>query len=222
MAITQTVLESPIELVGVPTRYDTNRTSTGAMPTGQPPENEAIDTATVTNTGNNDGDAPQANPKRSGLGILLVMAPLCLSSFLAALDLTIVTPAIPTIVSSFHAASGYVWIGSAFILAYTAVTPIWGSLADIWGRKPVMLLALMFFLGGSLLCALAPTMDSLIGGRVVLGLGASGMSVLTNTIICDTFSMRDRPLYLAITSLVWAVGSAIGPVLGGIFATQVG
>lgn len=222
MATTQTLVEAPIELAAL-ADHDTCKTSSVAAPAGQASRNDTVDaTASLPDDANDADNAPSANPKRSGLSILLIMAPLCLSSFLAALDLTIVTPAIPTIVGSLHAASGYVWIGSAFILAYTAVTPIWGSLADIWGRKPVMLLAIALFLAGSLLCALAPTMDSLIGGRVVLGLGASGMSVLTNTIICDTFSMRDRSLYLAITSLVWAVGSAIGPVLGGIFASQVG
>ena len=112
------------------------------------------------------------------------MGPLCLCSFLAALDLTIITPAIPTIVSSLShsststsssssssSAGGYIWIGSAFILSYTAATPLWGTLADIWGRRLVMLSVLAIFFAGSLLCALAPTMDAMIGGRVVLGLG---------------------------------------------------
>lgn len=158
--------------------------------------------------------------KPSRTAVALIMAPLCLSVLLSALDLTIVTPAIPAIVGSFKSVAGYIWVGSAFILAYTAVTPVWGSLADIWGRKPIMLIALAIFLAGSLLCALAPQMDALIAGRAVQGLGASGMGMMVNIIICDTFSLRDRALYLAITSIVWAVGSAVGPVLGGVFTTQ--
>lgn len=163
-------------------------------------------------------DSPGKLPRTS---VALIMMPLCLSVFLSSVDLTIVTPAIPAIVSSFQSTAGYVWIGSAFVLANTAVTPIWGSVADIWGRKPIMLIAVVIFLGGSLLCALAPQMNALIAGRVVQGLGASGMGTMVNVIICDTFSLRDRGLYLAITSIVWAVGSAIGPVLGGVFTTQV-
>ncbi|KAL8408578.1 hypothetical protein RB594_007134 [Gaeumannomyces avenae] len=173
-----------------------------------------------------------AQNKRSAAEIALVMGPLCLSSLLSSLDLTIVTPAIPSIVHSLqsvargadHAntASGYVWIGGAFILAHTATTPVWGSVSDIWGRKPVILAALAIFLAGSLLCALAPHMDALIVGRAVQGLGASGMGIMVKVIICDMFSMRDRALYFGITSFVWAIGNAIGPVLGGVFAAGVG
>tara|TARA_R110002003_G_scaffold232_10_gene16797 strand:+ start:29626 stop:30573 length:948 start_codon:yes stop_codon:yes gene_type:complete len=158
--------------------------------------------------------------KLSATAIALIMTPLCLSVFLSALDLTIITPAIPTIVRGFHSTTGYVWIGSAFILASTASTPVWGSLGDIWGRKPILLIALTIFLGGSLLCALAPSMHSLIAGRALQGLGSAGMGTMVNIIICDTFSLRDRGLYLAITSVVWAIGSAIGPVIGGSFTTK--
>lgn len=155
-----------------------------------------------------------------GAVIALTMTPLCLSVLLSSLDLTIITPAIPAIVGSFHSTAGYVWVGGAFVLASTAITPVWGSVADIWGRKPIMLLAQALFLGGSLLCALAPKMEALVAGRAVQGLGASGMGTMVNVIICDTFSPRDRGLYLAVTSIVWAIGSAVGPVVGGSFTTQ--
>jgi MFS family permease len=166
-------------------------------------------------------DYESSAKKLSATAIALIMLPLCLSVFLSALDLTIITPTIPTIVRGFHSTTGYVWIGSAFILSSTASTPVWGSLADIWGRKPILLIALTIFLGGSLLCALAPSMHSLIAGRAVQGIGSSGMGTTVNIIICDTFSLRDRGLYLAITSVVWAIGSAIGPVIGGSFTTKV-
>ncbi|KAI1297527.1 major facilitator superfamily-domain-containing protein [Xylaria venustula] len=156
----------------------------------------------------------------SATTVTLTMASLCLSALLSSLDLTIVTTAVPAIVASFQSTSGYIWIGSAFILGFTAVTPLWGSVADLWGRKPIILLALTIFLVGSLLCALSPNISMLITARVIQGIGASGMGVMVNTIICDMFSLRDRGLYLAITSVVWAVGSAVGPVLGGIFATR--
>ena len=156
----------------------------------------------------------------SGTKIALIMTPLCLSVLLSSLDITIVTPAIPAIVTSFQSPTGYAWVGGAFVLAGTAITPVWGSVADIWGRKPIMLVALALFLGGSLLCALAPQMDSLIAGRAVQGLGSSGMGTMVNVIICDTFPPRDRGLYLAITSIVWAIGSAVGPIIGGSFVTR--
>lgn len=158
--------------------------------------------------------------KPSGISIALIMAPLCLSVLLSSLDLTMVTPAIPSIAAEFQSSSGYIWVGGAFILGSTAVTPVWGSMADIWGRKPIMLTAQAFFFAGSLLCALAPNMDAFIAGRGIQGIGASGMGILVNVIICDTFSMRDRGLYLAITSVMWAVGTAVGPVLGGVFTTR--
>ena len=158
--------------------------------------------------------------RQSTTTITLTMMCLCLSVMLSALDLTIVTTALPAIVGAFHSAAGYVWIGSAYILAYAAIAPVWGSVANIWGRKPIMLIAVAVFLAGSLLCALARKMDVMIAGRAVQGLGASGMSILVNIVISDMFSLRERGLYLAITSIVWAVGSAVGPVLGGIFTTR--
>ncbi|KXX77404.1 Vacuolar basic amino acid transporter 5 [Madurella mycetomatis] len=161
---------------------------------------------------------PQARSQTvSATAASLIMVPLCLSVAMSALDLTIVTPAIPAMVGAFQAESGYVWIGSAFILANTVSTPVWGSVADIWGRKPIMLISVAIFVAGSLLCALASHIDALVTGRAVQGLGASGMGTMVNVIICDTFSLRDRGLYLAITSVVWAIASAVGPVVGGVF-----
>lgn len=118
------------------------------------------------------GNEASPDRKPSAMSTALIMLPLCLSTLLSALDITIVIPAIPTIVGSLGSVAGYTWIGSGFILASTATTPLWGTVADIWGRKPVILVAIAIFLGGSLLCALAPDMDALIAGRVVQGLGS--------------------------------------------------
>ncbi|KAJ5343815.1 uncharacterized protein N7506_003639 [Penicillium brevicompactum] len=133
--------------------------------------------------------------------IALTMMSLCLSVLLSALDLTIVTPADPAIVGSLKSAAGYTWVGGAYTLAYAAVTPVWG-----------------------LVCALAPKMNALVVGRAIQGAGGSGMGIMVNIIVSDMFSLRDRGLYLAITSLTWAVGSAIGPVLAGddVFGSIVG
>ncbi|GAB0145675.1 hypothetical protein EsHS_00006101 [Epichloe bromicola] len=145
-----------------------------------------------------DTDGYESNAmakKHSAASAALLMLPLCLSVLLSALDVTIVTPAIPTIVKK--------------------LPPL-----NIWGRKPIMLIAIAIFLCGSLLCALSPTMDALIAGRVIQGIGAAGMGTMVNVIICDTFSMRDRGLFLGITSLVWALGSAVCPILGGLLTTK--
>lgn len=166
------------------------------------------------------GEQATEPTRLSTTNIAWTMLSLCLSVLLSALDLTIVTPAIPTIVGTFKSAGGYIWVGSAYTLAYAAITPVWGSVSDIWGRKPIMLIAVAVFLVGSLICALAPQMDVLILGRAIQGLGGSGMGIMVNIVVSDMFSLRDRGLYLAITSLVWAVGSAIGPVLGGVFTTR--
>ncbi|KAI1258836.1 putative MFS transporter [Xylariaceae sp. FL1019] len=172
------------------------------------------------NPGLQPNSSSEESGKLSSTTIGLTMTSLCLSAFLSSLDLTIVTTAVPAIVAGLHSSSGYIWIGSAFILGFTAVTPIWGSVADLWGRKPIILTALSIFLAGSLLCALSPDINALIAGRVVQGIGASGMGVMVNTIICDMFSLRERGLYLAVTSGVWAVGSAVGPIIGGVFTTR--
>ncbi|KAL3488838.1 major facilitator superfamily domain-containing protein [Aspergillus germanicus] len=163
---------------------------------------------------------PKEPPRPTSTTTALTMMSLCLSCLLSALDLTIVAPAIPTIVSTFKSASGFIWIGSAYTLAHAAITPVWGAVSDIWGRKPTILIAMSVFLVGSLVCALAQHMETLIVGRAIQGLGGSGMGTMVNIVVCDMFSLRDRGLYLAITSLVWAVGSAVGPVLGGVFTTR--
>ncbi|PWY93130.1 putative MFS transporter [Aspergillus sclerotioniger CBS 115572] len=179
----------------------------------------------TTDTNNAAHKTPSTPEQRAGhqpskSTIAWTMLSLCLSVMLSALDLTIVTTAVPAIVSTFKSAAGYTWVGSAYTLAYASITPVWGSVADIWGRKPIMLISVAIFLVGSLLCALAPHMNALLVGRAVQGLGASGMGIMVNIIVSDMFSLRDRGLYLAITSLVWAVGSTVGPVLGGVFVTK--
>ena len=156
----------------------------------------------------------------SGANIFVTMASLCLSVTLSALDLTIVTTALPAIVSDFGSGSGYIWIGGAYILAYTAILPIWGAVANIWGRKPIMMIAVAVFFVGSVLCATVRQPDAFIAARAVQGLGAAGMGVMVNVVIADMFSLRERGLYLAITSIFYAIASAVGPVLGGVFTNQ--
>ncbi|GAB1211671.1 hypothetical protein ATERTT37_000795 [Aspergillus terreus] len=153
-----------------------------------------------------DNDTPASSsaesPRLTTATIALTMMSLCLSVLLSALDLTIVTPAIPAIVGTFKSAAAYIWVGSAYTLAYAAITPVWGSVSDIWGRKPIMLIAVAVFLVGSLVCALAPHMDALVAGRAIQGLGGSGMGIMVNIVVSDMFSLRDRVPVGAVSFLV--------------------
>jgi len=104
---------------------------------------------------------------------------------------TIVTTAVPTITERFHASEGdYTWIGSAYLLAAAASTPTWGKFSDIWGRKPIILLANALFFVGSLIAALSNGIQMLLAGRVIQGTGGGGLIILANICVSDLFSMR--------------------------------
>ncbi|ROW05750.1 hypothetical protein VMCG_05189 [Cytospora schulzeri] len=148
------------------------------------------------------------------------MTCLCACVFVAALDITIVSTALPTITNHFGAASGYTWIGSSYVLAHTSTTPIWGKISDIWGRKPALLLVNVIFFTGSAVCSFVDTLAAFIAGRAIQGVGAAGLQNLVNVCISDLFSLRERGLYFGVTSVVWAFAAGIGPVLGGAFAQR--
>ncbi|KAF7585931.1 hypothetical protein BBP40_009851 [Aspergillus hancockii] len=166
---------------------------------------------------------PQAATSTSSRSLLqtsIIMSCLCAGTFVAALDATIVTTSLPSIASHFQSASGYTWIGSAYILANTASVPSWGKLSDIWGRKPLLLCGNAIFFIGSLICSVGDTMALFLFGRVIQGLGAAGLMTLVNICVCDLFSLRDRGLYFGLLSVVWALASGIGPVLGGVLSER--
>lgn len=145
------------------------------------------------------------------LGALVVL-------MLAALDQTIVSPALPTIGASLGDVEYLSWIVSAYFLTSTAVTPLYGKLADLKGRRPTLYAAITIFSLGSILCALAPNMGFLILGRAVQGLGGGGLITLVQTVIGDVVSPRERGRYMGWISLVWATASVSGPIVGGVFA----
>ncbi len=168
-------------------------------------------------------NAPSTSPEdtRSTLETVVIIASLCASVFLAALDTTIITTALPTISEYFHSNAGYTWIGSAYLLANAASTPSWGKFSDIWGRKPVLLAACGVFFIGSLLAAVSVSIAMLIAARAIQGIGGGGLIILVNICISDLFSMRKRGAYFGIVGMVWAFASAIGPILGGVFTEKV-
>lgn len=160
-------------------------------------------------------------PQRSKLKIALIMLSLGIAVLLVALDITIVTTALPTIAEEFHSASGYTWVGSAYLIANSAATPIWGKVSDIFGRKPILLVTNAIFFVGSLLAATSVNMDMLIAARVIQGIGGGGLIVLVNICISDLFAMRERGAYFGIIGGVWALASSLGPVVGGAFTQNV-
>jgi MFS family permease len=160
--------------------------------------------------------------KMSKATIAAIMFSLCMALFLAALDITIITTALPTVAAHFKASGAdYTWIGSSYIVACAGAVPVWGKVSDIFGRKPALLLANAIFCGGSLVSALSVSVNMLLAGRVIQGIGGGGLIILVNICISDLFSMRERGKYLGIVGATWAIASAIGPLLGGVFSERI-
>ncbi|WP_438274837.1 MDR family MFS transporter [Nitrobacter sp.] len=167
-----------------------------------------------------DSDAPPISPSvplsRSEVRTILVS--LMLTMFLAALDQTIVATALPTIGRQFHDVTTLSWIITAYLLASTAVAPVFGTLSDIYGRRAMIITALSLFIAGSVLCALAPNIATLVIARGVQGLGGGGILPVVQTVISDVVTPRERGQYQAYFSGVWTAAGIAGPVLGGVFA----
>ncbi|MER8955719.1 MFS transporter [Mesorhizobium sp. M0833] len=141
-----------------------------------------------------------------------------LSMLLAALDQTIVAPAMPTMARLLGHAEYLPWIVTGYLLTATAVAPLYGKISDIYGRRPTVYAAILIFLAGSLVSATAPNMLVLVVGRAIQGAGGGGLFALTQTVIGDLVPPRERARYAAWISGTWAVASIAGPLLGGTFA----
>ncbi|KAF3764329.1 hypothetical protein M406DRAFT_41912 [Cryphonectria parasitica EP155] len=153
--------------------------------------------------------------RRSKLRIYTIFTALCLELFIGALDQTIVATSAPTIAAELHNASGYMWIGGAYLLANAAAGPVWVRCSDIWGRKPAVLVALVIFAAASVITATATTMGMLIAGRALQGTAGGGLMQLVNIIISDLYSIRKRALYIGAMGVVWVLAGTTGPVIGG-------
>jgi EmrB/QacA subfamily drug resistance transporter len=165
-------------------------------------------------------DAPSLAPRAplTPAETRTILMSLMLTMFLAALDQTIVATALPTIGRQFHDVTSLSWVITAYLLASTAVAPVFGTLSDIYGRRAMIVAALSLFIAGSVLCALAPNMPVLILARGLQGLGGGGIMPVVQTVISDVVSPRERGQYQAYFSGVWVAAGIGGPVLGGVFA----
>lgn len=159
-------------------------------------------------------DAPVLNRQQ----IRLLMLGLMTGMLLAALDQTIVGTALPTIVGELGGINHYSWVVTAYLLASTASTPLYGKMADLYGRRPVFLFSIGTFLVGSLLAGLSQNMTQLIITRGIQGLGAGGLLTLAFTIISDVVSPRERGRYQGLFGAVFGISSVAGPLVGGYFA----
>src|SRR6478736_2006044 len=139
---------------------------------------------------------------------------------LAALDSTIVSTALPTIVGELGGLEHLAWVVTVYLLAQTIVTPIYGKLGDLYGRKIVLQSAIVLFLVGSALCGLSRNMMELILFRAIQGLGGGGLTVTTQAVVGDIVAPIDRGRYQGIFGAVYGLASIAGPLLGGYFTTH--
>jgi EmrB/QacA subfamily drug resistance transporter len=153
--------------------------------------------------------------------VVLITLGVMMSLFLASMESTIIATAMPTIVGQLGGLEAYSWVFAIYMLTSTTAGPIFGKLSDIYGRRPVYMVAIALFAIGSLLCGLALSMPQLIAARAVQGLGAGGLLPLAFIIVGDIFTLEQRTKVQGLFSGVWGVSSVAGPLIGGLIVDRV-
>jgi EmrB/QacA subfamily drug resistance transporter len=167
--------------------------------------------------------AAEQSGEMSHREVLEALSGLLLAMFVAMLSSTIVSNALPTIVDDLEGSqTGYTWVVVATMLAMTATTPIWGKFADLFDKKLLVQSALVIFSVGSLIAGFAPSMEVLIGARVVQGLGVGGLTALVQVVIATMVSPRERGRYSGYIGAVFALATVSGPLVGGVLVDTVG
>ncbi|KAJ7723104.1 iron permease [Mycena maculata] len=154
-----------------------------------------------------------------GRDFWLTFSAVIVTIFLSALDLTAVATALPTITERLNGGNLFVWVGSAYALSSTAILPLSGRLADIFGRRPIMLSSIFFFALGSALAGAAQNMHMMIAARTIQGIGGGGIINLCEIIVSDLVPLSERGIYQGILGLTWSFASGIGPPIGGALAS---
>ncbi|KAM0372783.1 hypothetical protein ACHAO7_010413 [Fusarium culmorum] len=164
---------------------------------------------------------PGAAPSKKGARFWLIFVAIALTTFLAALDTSIISTALPTIAADLGSDSLYVWIIDSYLLASTATIPIFAQAANIYGRRSLTLTAVCIFTLGSGLCGGAHNTAMMVGGRAVQGIGGGGVLTMSEIVVCDMVSIRERGMYAGIIGGVWAIAAVVAPVMGGAFAQNI-
>ncbi|KAL8952510.1 MAG: hypothetical protein Q9222_001578 [Ikaeria aurantiellina] len=147
----------------------------------------------------------------------LVMLALCSTMFVVSLDTFITTTAVPTIALDFDISdSGYAWIGSAYLLAFGSMVPVWANISQVFGRRIILTITNLFFFAGVLTASFSQSAVVLITGRAIQGIGGGGLTVLVNMCVGDMFSLKERGFYFGLVGAVIAIASSAGPLAGGI------
>ncbi|GEQ71972.1 hypothetical protein JCM33374_g5658 [Metschnikowia sp. JCM 33374] len=157
----------------------------------------------------------------TGVTLIMCVISLFLCMFLFALDQLIVATLLSTVGNKFNAVNQIGWLTSGFLISMTVLVLVWGKIAIIFGRKTSMIASVVLFEAGSLMCALSNSMNVLIGGRVLAGVGGGGIQTLVFIIITEIFPIHRRPLGMALLGCTFAVASVVGPLIGGAFTSNV-
>lgn len=170
-----------------------------------------------------DQEAAMASPPKVSKGwrFWLIFVAVCVATLVVAVDVSIISTALPTIAEDLHSAELFVWVANAYVLATTVVQPIYGQMANIFGRRSLTIISVLLFMLGSGLAGGANSTAMLIAARVVQGLGGGGIITLGEIIICDLLPLRERGQYSGLIAGTYAIGTVIGPVLGGVFTQHV-
>jgi EmrB/QacA subfamily drug resistance transporter len=160
-------------------------------------------------------DAALARPAFTHQQALRVIGGISLCILLSALDQTVVVPAVPAMAAELHGFDHISWIVSAYLLTSTASTPIYGKLSDIYGRRALLLPAIILFMVASVLCAMAQTLPQLVLFRALQGVGGAGLIAMAHASIADVVAPRERGRYQAYMTGMWGLASIAGPVVGG-------
>ena len=163
-----------------------------------------------------EAQAPAADvPAGPDRATLLVYFGALIAMFMATMDMQIMVTALPTIAGELGGVHLFGWVGASYLLSTAAVAPFYGKLGDMYGRKNVVLTAIILFLVGSLVCGMAWSMESLVAARVLQGIGGGGLMVSAFAMIGELFGPRDRAKYQGYSSAVFTLSSVLGPVAGG-------